>query len=369
MEETTVGDRQQALAAVRQAAESDQPFDLVIIDAALPNGDAFEIAAEFSAFPKHGHGRLVLLTPLDFTDDAAGLHRAGFHAQLTKPLKILPLLDCMARVLNGQTLPLPVEERRPTDSDAKETAAVALKILVAEDSPVNQKVILFQLQKLGYSADLVIDGEAVVQAVLARHYDVVLLDCQMPRLDGYEATQRIRSSEHDRRTWIIAMTAHALTGDRERCLAVGMDDYIGKPVRLGDLRSALERHAVAEARHPLVPPVNRAVLEDLREAGAAGTSMLAELIEVFLGASPQVLAELRAASNAGNTVLLGQSAHLLRGSSVNFGAERLCAICEHLERTAAEESLDICRTLVEDAEREFDRVRQVLERELAACAT
>jgi HPt (histidine-containing phosphotransfer) domain-containing protein len=147
-----------------------------------------------------------------------------------------------------------------------------------------------------------------------------------------------------------------------------MDDYIGKPVRLGDLRGALERYTLTEARHPLGPPLNRAVLDDLRDPGSGGDSMLLELIEVFLRTSPQILADLRAAASARNPALVAQAAHLLRGSSINFGAERLCAICEHLERATAEDSLDIARTLVEDAEREFERVRQVLERELAACA-
>ena len=273
------------------------------------------------------------------------------------------------RALHGHVPSLLPAAAQPPEEPLVGPAALPLKILVAEDSPVNQKVILFQLQKLGYSADLVIDGEAVVQSVLSKPYDLVLLDCQMPKLDGYAATQRIRAAEVDRHTWIIAMTAHALTGDRERCLAVGMDDYVGKPVRLNDLRAALERHAAAEARHPLGPALNRAVLDDLRDPGGTGDSMLNELIEVFLRASPQVLADMRAASDAGNRVLMGQTAHLLRGSGVNFGAERLCAICEQLERAASEDSLDIARALVEDAEREFERVRQVLERELAACAT
>jgi two-component system, sensor histidine kinase and response regulator len=369
LETSSVANRKQAVTAMRKAAKAGQPFDLAIIDAELPQGDAFEIAAAMRADGKHKDTRLVLLTALDYEDNTAELHRSGFDAQLTKPLKVLPMFECLTRILNGAA---PAPRQRNTvvaETPSADPAVGHLKILVAEDSPVNQKVILYQLNKLGYSADLVTDGVAVVGAVLTKAYDIVLLDCQMPKLDGYEATQQIRAQEQNRHVWIIAMTAHALTGDRERCLAVGMDDYIGKPVRLGDLRSALERFGASEDRHSNQPSLNTAVLEDLRNSSPPGKTMFQELIEVFLQTSPKVLSDLRAAVDVRNAQQVAQAAHLLRGSSINFGAERLCFLCEQLEHAAAQDSLDIAGTLTEDAEREYERVRQMLERELAACAT
>jgi CheY-like chemotaxis protein/HPt (histidine-containing phosphotransfer) domain-containing protein len=367
MEEAPATDRQQALHALSKAAEANRPFDLAVIDAELPNGDAFEIAAEIAADPKHSGVRLILLTPLSYDDDSTGLHSVGFHAQLTKPLKLAPMLECLAKVISGVNLSPQVETPKPAESPAARSAPLPLKVLVAEDSPVNQKVILYQLQKLGYAADLVIDGEAVVHAVLSKTYDLVLLDCQMPKLDGYEATQKIRAAEQGRRTWIVAMTAHALTGDRERCLAVGMDDYIGKPVRLAELRNALTRYEASEARQGSA--VNRSVLDDLREPGAGGDQMLHELISVYLRTSPKIVADLRQAADTRQVALIAQAAHLLRGSSINFGADRLCAICEDLEQKSGEDALDIVSSLAEDAEREFERVRQALEHELAVGAT
>ena len=369
LEEASVTNRKQALAAIRKAAQAGQPFDFAVIDAELPRGDAFEIAAAMRADSAHSGTRLILLAPLDYHDNTADLHRAGFHAQLTKPLKVAPMHDCLRQVLNGNVAAPRVEELTSAEPVLEHPAIGPLKILVAEDSPVNQKVILYQLRKLGYSADLVIDGEAVVSAVLSKAYDIVLLDCQMPKLDGYEATQQIRAEEQNRRVWIIAMTAHALTGDRERCLAVGMDDYVGKPVRLGDLRSALERFAAAEDNRAQQPSLDAAVLDDLRNSGDAGKTMLQELIDVFLRTSPKVLGDLREAIDSRNATKVAQAAHLLRGSSVNFGAQRLCSICEDMERAAAQDSLDITVTLAEDAEREYERVRQMLERELASCVT
>jgi CheY-like chemotaxis protein/HPt (histidine-containing phosphotransfer) domain-containing protein len=244
-----------------------------------------------------------------------------------------------------------------------------LRILVAEDSPVNQKVVLYQLQRLGYSADLVLDGEAVVRSVLTKAYDVVLLDCQMPKLDGYEATLQIRNREQGHRVWIVAMTAHALTGDRERCLAVGMDDYIGKPVRLGDLKEALDRYLASPDCQAQSGPLNFAIMEGLRESGPAGAAMLPGLIEVFLESAPKTLADLRAGLDLKDATEIARAAHLLRGSSMNFGADRLCLLCESLERLSKEGTLDTAGSLIEQIVAEYDLVRIALEREFATCPT
>jgi two-component system sensor histidine kinase/response regulator len=364
----------QALVVLEQHAALGMSFDLAVLDLELTDGDAFEVAQKIHANPVHSGTRLILLAPLDHAEDLAELHRSGFHAQITKPLKATPMRECMEKVLSS-SLELAAPAPAPASvGEVVEKAAVPLHILVAEDSPVNQKVILYQLQKLGYTADLVIDGEAVVHAVLHKHYDVVLLDCQMPKLDGYEATQRIRAQEQGRRTWIVAMTAHALTGDRERCLAVGMDDYIGKPVRLADLRGAFQRFADTHHGRPAngseTPAVNSTLLESLRELErSGGESVLPGLINVFLENAPKMLAETRQAMRAGDRKRLGRAAHLLRGSSINFGADRLCGLCEEIEQASKEDSLDTAHTLLEDAEREFERVRHALARELTPCST
>lgn len=367
MREVQASSHATVLEALHVAINAGEPYDFILVDAELPDQQASLISAAVAEEPLHSATRLILVTRLDEAEDAAALQRNGFHAQLTKPLKVMPMLQCLERMLSSP-LPLPRRSQVPLEvSAAAESSPVPLRILVAEDSPVNQKVVLYQLQRLGYSADMVMDGESVVRSVLAKPYDVVLLDCQMPKLDGYEATLQLRDREEGHRAWIIAMTANALTGDRERCLAVGMDDYIGKPVRLSDLKEALDRFVASPNCKAQLGPLNPTVMEGLRDTGSAGASMLPGLIEVYLETSPKTLADLRAAVELQDTEEIGRAAHLLRGSSVNFGADRLCGLCESLERHAKEGTLDNAGTLAEQISSEYDVVRVALEREFATC--
>ena len=369
MREVQASNHAAVLEAMGKSAESGEVFDFIVVDAELPDHQAAAIAGSIADNPAFAETRLLLLTRLDEAEDAAALQRNGFHAQLSKPLKVIPMLQCLERILIS---PDPVIRRALPVSDesfAPLNPIIPLRILVAEDSPVNQKVVLYQLQRLGYSADLVMDGEAVVRSVLTKAYDVVLLDCQMPKLDGYEATLQVRNREDGHRAWIIAMTAHALTGDRERCLAVGMDDYIGKPVRLSDLKDALDRYISSPGCKAQAEPLNPSVMDGLRDSGPAGAAMLPGLIEVFLETSPITLSDLRAAVELRDPTEIGRAAHLLRGSSVNFGAERLCLLCESLERHAKEGSLDTAGSLIEQISAEYDLVRAALEREIAICPT
>jgi two-component system sensor histidine kinase/response regulator len=373
IEEVQVSTREEALAALQKESAAGRKFDFALLDFELPDGDAFDVAQAIHGDTVHSGTHLILIAPLDHAEDFAELKRRGFQAQVSKPLKVTPLRDSLEKVLN-----LPVEAVAPVPSsetppEPPAAAPLPLRILVAEDSPVNQKVILFQLQRLGYEADLVMDGEAVVQATSRRRYDVLLLDCQMPKLDGYRATEQIRGREQDHHTWIIAMTAHALAGDRERCLAVGMDDYIGKPVRLNDLRGAFNRFAEAFNSTPktgMPPALNGSILEGLRDMESdKGEPMLPSLISVFLENAPQMIAAGRNALERGNRDELARTAHLLRGSSLNFGASRLCSLCEDIERASKEDTLDTADDLLEDAEREFQRVRRALEEELTVCSS
>jgi len=186
----------------------------------------------------------------------AELHAEGIADYLVKPVKQSRLLDSLVDVMGPV-----VSERilaRPGPAPALPAGAgflrAKVRILLAEDNVVNQKVAQAQLKKLGLTADAVANGLEVLQALEGIPYELVLMDCQMPEMDGYEATQLIRQREHDaanspgarRRVYIIAMTANAMEGDRERCLAVGMDDYMSKPVREADLRDALERWQKAQ---------------------------------------------------------------------------------------------------------------------------
>ncbi|MEO5822355.1 MAG: response regulator [Vicinamibacteraceae bacterium] len=230
-----------ALDELRAAAGRGAPYDLAILDSHMPGMDGLEVAQAIRADGGLGTPRLVMMTSLapDASDD---LRAAGLAATLTKPVKQGQLFDCLAGVMgiHAPPPPLPAPVARAPVADPTLDRGL---VLVVDDNLVNQRVALAQLARLGFRTRVAGNGREAVEAVLGNGmpYDVVLMDCQMPEYDGYEATQAIRAGERGRRTPIIAMTAHALQGDKDRCLQVGMDDYLSKPLQLEGLRQMLVR--------------------------------------------------------------------------------------------------------------------------------
>jgi hypothetical protein len=238
---------------------------------------------------------------------------------------------------------------------------------------VNQKVVQFQLRKLGCQVDSVVDGEEAAQAVMKRDYDVILMDCQMPKLDGWETSRRIRQFEKNRehRTWIIAMTAHSLVGDRERCIEAGMDDYLSKPVRFADLATALERSpsaVPADAQvstlsfEHVVCPEKITGFRQLEEE--SGQNVLGSVIDLFVEKTPAIFNDARRAIGQKDGKGLSRLAHTMKGSCSNFGAHRMRIACERLEASALKEDADTLHELLDEIEREFGYVRVALEGEL-----
>jgi two-component system, sensor histidine kinase and response regulator len=231
-----------ALAQLRAAATHGTPYDLAILDQHMPGMDGLEVARAIRADRAIGGTRLVMMTSLA-PDASDALRAAGLEATLTKPVKQAQLLGCLASVMGVAAPPPPAA---PAPMAPPPEAAPPLDrglILVVEDNLVNQRVAVAQLTRLGYRTRVAGNGREAVEAVLGHGiaYDVVLMDCQMPEYDGYEATQAIRAGQRAARTPIIAMTAHALAGERDRCLQVGMDDYLSKPIQLDGLRRMLEQ--------------------------------------------------------------------------------------------------------------------------------
>lgn len=238
---------QEALAELRRAAQEGHPYELALVDMRMPEMDGMTLARLIKAEPSLANTRLVLLTSMCQRVNASEFRQAGISAYLVKPVKSGQLYQCLQRVVvNG---PVKTDQALPAKSDLQSTAAApaetaTLKLLLAEDNIVNQRVAMKQLRKLGYKVDAVANGLEALQAIHRIPYDIVLMDCLMPEMDGYEAARRIRQREafHPaHRTWIIAMTANALQGEREKCLEAGMDDYIAKPVKLDELQAALQR--------------------------------------------------------------------------------------------------------------------------------
>lgn len=232
-------DAYQGLAALRAASESGDRYDLALLDMQLPEVDGMTLAQWIHEDPALATTPLILLTSLGYQSEANQSRR--FTAQITKPLRQAQLREQIALALGRQR---PADENEPEPAEKQTMPARTMRILLAEDNAVNQKVALMMLKKLGYHADTVANGREAVAALSEINYDLVLMDCEMPEMDGYEATTQIRSGEAgvlNVNVPVIAMTAHAMQGDRERCLAVGMNDYISKPVQASTLAAALER--------------------------------------------------------------------------------------------------------------------------------
>jgi two-component system sensor histidine kinase/response regulator len=244
---------QEALEKLRTAAEAGQPYHLALLDVQMPGMDGLTLARAIKADPALAVTRLIVLTSFGQAFSLAELKAAGIEAYLVKPVKQSRLFDCLASAMGKAVAEN--AERKSTDSLAAALGSKPslpfdkVRILLAEDNVVNQKVALGQLRKHRYRADTVANGLEVLKALQLVSYDLILMDCQMPEMDGYEATRAIRQQEQSlekpcpwkRPVYIIALTANAMQGDGEKCFAAGMDDYLSKPVRSSELKAALER--------------------------------------------------------------------------------------------------------------------------------
>ncbi len=243
-----------ALDALREAASAGRPFHLLITDHLMPGMDGVQLAAEIRRDPLLRSLKMILLSSGSQRRDLAGFHRAGFAACMLKPVaRPRQLLQVLSTVLKG--IGRSPDSAKAPPSQASESGAEqrfpGLRVLLAEDNLVNQRLASAMLERLGCRVQIVGNGREAVAAVGVREFDLVLMDCQMPEMDGWEATRQIRSAGRARPVPIVALTAGALPGDRERCLASGMDDYLAKPFRREDLETVLERFAARVAAAPL----------------------------------------------------------------------------------------------------------------------
>jgi two-component system sensor histidine kinase/response regulator len=243
MRNDSTSNGREALAMLTRAADAGDPYRTVVLDMQMPEMDGAEVARTIKANPQLNDTRIVILTSLAYHPDETDFRNLGISAYLTKPVKQSRLMDCLADILHADPAVVQMPAA-PSQPPVEAAPARSLRILLAEDNAVNQKVALRQLAKLGYTADAVADGDEAVRAVQRAPYDVILMDCQMPRLDGYAATRRIRDIEGRtpsmRRHHIIALTANSMSGDREKCLQAGMNAYVSKPVRREELAAALD---------------------------------------------------------------------------------------------------------------------------------
>ncbi|RMG45226.1 MAG: PAS domain S-box protein [Acidobacteria bacterium] len=343
------------------------PFDVAILDMHMPEMDGLTLAAEIRNYRDAQKLPLIMLTSLG--PRTADEDSPYFAAFLTKPIKPSQLYNALLTVFDGQPVAVTPSTHRPR-IDPHLAQRRPLRILLAEDNVVNQKVALRILEKMGYRADVAANGLEVLQALERQSYDVVLMDVQMPEMDGLEASRQIcQRWPHGERPRIIAMTANAMQGDREECLAAGMDDYISKPVRPEELQAALERcpsrsptERSASSNGDAESPLDPEVLDALRalQDDDDDVNLLSELAELFLTDVPSHLARIRQAAERGDARALERAAHTLKSSSANLGARRLSALCFELEKKGRAGMVDDTGRLIAELEVEFERVRRAL---------
>ncbi|MBX7220810.1 MAG: PAS domain S-box protein [Blastocatellia bacterium] len=420
----------EALAVLTNAARQGRPFDLAILDLMMPDMDGFELARRIKEDPEISDVRLVMMTSFSQRGHLERARSSGVAAYLTKPVRQSQLYDCLATVLVH-----PIDHKAGLDEER--TAAYEIvsssipngKILLVEDTEVNQKVATLMLERLGYAADVVCNGQDALEALELGAYDVVLMDCYMPGMNGFEATAEIRRREagirisgigaQARGTYskhygssrseghsavvssqapglripIIAMTANALKGDREECLAAGMDDYLPKPLKLQELADVLQRwmpslekngvtvETTGEFILPETEPIHNlpqltsdqfadfpvldpTIVETWRELRMlTKANPLKDVLRIFLRSVPERILRLHDALPSQNPTEIKEIAHSLKGSTSQFGALRMSKICAEMEAKAKAGDLSGVPEYLRRLEIEFEVVKRTLETE------
>jgi len=371
-------DAETALAMLKTTQAEEDPFRIALLDMHLQGGmNGEQLGKEIKKDPLLKDTLLVMMAEHGKRGDASRLEKCGFSAYLTKPVKRTVLYDCLLAVTNGKKQLFPSQDRRIiTRHSIAEDRRQAIRILVAEDNVSNQEVALSILQRQGFRGEAVANGMEVIEALKSIPYDLVLMDCQMPDMDGYEATRRIRAREAKEagienaalepvRIPIIAMTANALQGDQEKCLEAGMDDYISKPVTPLDLEEILEKWLTKkfEEKNSALPKINLEpeVKEELmiKEEIAPGNdalqifdvsglterlmgdrNLIKGIISGFLEDMPRRYALLREALTAGDAQMVRRHAHTIKGATMNIGAFAMQEASTILESLAREENME-----------------------------
>ena len=364
MRPTCVSDGAHGLSALRQAAGGANAFDVAILDYHMPGMDGLEVARAIRAEQQIASTRLVLLTSSGRRGDAGAAEAAGIEGFLTKPVRQSALFDCLATLI-GNSDPengIPLITRHTTAETRRRNRP---HLLVVEDNIVNQKVAARTLELLGYRVDVAANGLEAVAATARISYAAVLMDCQMPEMDGFAATAAIRAREGgDSHTAIIAMTAGATREDEAKCLAAGMDDYVTKPVDRAALALTMERwigngdaSGFKERAEGSLDPDSLAQIKDLAAQDPSG---IAELVRLFLRDARSRLDSAVTSADQGDCAAVARTAHSLKGSTANLAAQTMAALCGELEAASNAGDIDTVREQLIRLEAEFEQVGAAL---------
>ena len=347
-----------ALALMRQAHAASSGFRLAIIDGRMPGMDGFELAKRIREDPQLAGAVIMMLTSTDQSGDAARCRQLGIASYLVKPIRKSELLSAILTTLGR---PLGAPATPPAVHEKANQGRHGLQLLLVEDNPVNQTVGLRMLQKMGHVVALAKNGKEALERIAKDKFDLVFMDVQMPEMDGLTATRHIRASERlsGRHQRIIAMTARAMRGDREVCLAAGMDGYISKPIAREELESAIQQYTgeVHQSAGPSEPPAPPRTVSgwDARvflEKIGGDESLLREVTDILLEETPKLIARLRKAVETADAETLETTAHSLKGELSYLGSSAADHARE-LEKMGREKKLDRAAELLTAFEEEI----------------
>jgi CheY-like chemotaxis protein len=360
---------------VPQRLETEASYDAVLVDLEMPRFRGDRLAALLHEHPRSKPTPLVLMTPQGCRESPDHWRTIGFSAQISKPVKQGELAACLATLMDYGPAPAPAASIAPAEPRISRELKSKFRLLVVEDNLVNQEVALGILERLGYQAGVADNGASALQALGEKNFDLVLMDCQMPEMDGYEATRLIREPATPVRNHsipIIAMTAHAMPGDREKCLEAGMDDYLTKPIEpllldrmiecwLAGRAPQTRAPAAVPAREPQSgPPVfdRDGLLERLM-----GDSYLAQrVIDAFVTTIPSQIAALAQAVSDADAATAGRAAHSIKGAAANAGGQELSEAAKRAEKLGRTGDLEGLAAMLPELEKQLDRLRLELTR-------
>ena len=368
----TVASGPEALRRLHHGHAAGLPYGVVLLDGQMPAMSGMQVAESMTADAALRSIQRIILTPLGQVPREEELDAAGVHAYLTKPIRRERLAE-MLHALCASPVPRVEMARELSQRIALPGAERSQRVLIAEDNPINQAVALRLLQRLGYRADAVADGQEAIQALERVPYDIVLMDCHMPIMDGYAATRAIRCSTGERKgVPIVAMTADAMAGAREKAHTAGMDDYIAKPIDFEELEAVLARwcpqgscrdrrdEAPSDTRPERTNAIDVSALEELR--ALEGDELVSSIVNLFTSDARAKLGGLRVALAESDANALSLAAHALKNSCLVVGARAMAGTCADLEQCADRSDLNSAQDLVATLDDETERVIDALVR-------
>lgn len=348
-----------------EVLKTDRIFDLAILDMLMPDMDGLELGKRIKEMKEREGLPMIMLTSVgnlkEYKDPADNI----FAEYISKPIKKNELFNVLVKVLTNSAISFG-REHAETKLDKKLAEKLPLKILVAEDNLINQKLAVRLLQQMGYSADVASNGLEVLEALNRQHYEIVFMDIQMPEMDGLEATKHIlKNRKLELRPKIIAMTANVMQGDREICLEAGMNDYIGKPILIEEVQKALikwgkEIRAEREMRKMRFSKtfLDMDVVNGLKEIG--DVTFLNEMVKLYIDQSEELINSIRENCAKGNFDRVNLDTHSLKGSSLNLGARDIADLCRQIEAKIKETDTPGLMYLIKELERTFESTKEEL---------